>query len=93
MCGVEDEAWPEVGSLFAIGEEGVWLGEGTVGVAGGDEMGVRGSGGVEVGEGGKGEVVVVGDVVECGWWGEVVELALILAERLDSGKSVGLLLM
>ena len=93
MCGVEYEAWPEVGSLFAIGEEGVWLGEGTVGVAGGDEMGVRGSGGVEVGEGGKGEVVVVGDVVECGWWGEVVELALILAERLDSGKSVGLLLM
>ena len=93
MCDVEDEAWPEVGSLFAIGEEGVWLGEGTVRVAGGDEMGVRGSGGVEVGEGGEGEVVVVGDFGECGWWGEVVELALFLAERSDSGKSVGLLLM
>ena len=69
MCGVEVEAWPEAGSLVAPGEEGVWLGEGTVGVAWRDEVGVRGSGCVEVGEGGEGEAVVVGDVGECGWWG------------------------
>jgi hypothetical protein len=69
VCGVEDEAWPEAGSLVAPGKEGVWFGEGAVGVAWGDEMGVRGGGGVEVGEGGEGEVIVVGDVVECGRWG------------------------